>query len=136
MPLFITAALLAGGSLAYSRTAAARMSGGLSPTPAEDDGPPVRRVPGVMIGGVATVLTGVFALVVGVVLLAVGRALGQARGWALSPAVLAQLFALVVASGLVQGGVYVIAVPLLLVAGTVLASLLAPASRATFRGAA
>ena len=85
---------------------------------------------------VATVLTGVFALAVGLVLVAVGRALGQALGWALSPAVLAQLFLLVVASGLVQGGVYAIAMPLLLVAGTVLASLLAPASRATFRGAA
>ena len=85
---------------------------------------------------VATVLTGVFAVAVGLVLVAVGRALGQARGWALSPAVLAQMFLLVVASGLVQGRVYAIAVPLLLVAGTVLASLLAPASRATFRGAA
>ena len=85
---------------------------------------------------VATVLTGLFALAVGLVLVAVGRALGRARGWALSPAVLAQLFLLVVASGLVQGRVYAIAVPLLLVAVTVLASLLAPASRATFRGAA
>ena len=85
---------------------------------------------------VATVLTGVIALTVGLLLVAVGRALDRARGWALSPTVLAQLFVLVVASGLVQGRVYVIAVPLLLVAVAVLAMLLAPASRATFRGAA
>lgn len=84
----------------------------------------------------ATVLAGLFALAVGLVLVPVGRALGCARGWALSPAVLTQLFALVVGSGLVQGGVYAVAVPLLLVAGAVLYQLLRPESRATFRGAA
>ncbi|WP_157677258.1 MFS transporter [Auraticoccus monumenti] len=66
VPLIITAALLAGGSLAYSRTSAARSSGGLSPSTTTEDGqPPVRRVPVVLIGGVATVLTVMLMLSIG-----------------------------------------------------------------------
>lgn len=66
VPLVVTAVLLAGGSLAYSRTSAARLSGALDPgTAVAEDQPPVRRVPVLLIGGVATVLAVMLMLSIG-----------------------------------------------------------------------
>ncbi len=70
VPLYITAALLAGGALAYCRTDAARRAGGASEPEFETDDagvplPPTRRVPVVLIGGVATVLATMLMLSIG-----------------------------------------------------------------------
>ena len=83
----------------------------------------------------AVVLAGAFALVVGLGLVAVGRALGQARGWALAPTVVTQVFGSAVAVGLVQAGVHVVAVPVLLAAAGVLVGLVTRTSRAALGGA-
>ena len=84
----------------------------------------------------ATVLAGVFAVVVGLALLQVARGLSAGRGWAFSPSVVAQLFLLVVGGGLLQGHVYAAAVPVLLLAGGALSQLVAPSCRAVFSGQA
>ena len=83
----------------------------------------------------ATVLLGLMAVVGGALLVPVGRALGRARGWAVSPTVVVQLFVVVVAVGLFQGGVLPVAVPLLVVAGAELYLLATPESRAVLRDA-
>lgn len=80
-----------------------------------------------------TVLEGVLALAVGAALLPVARGLARRRGWALSPTVVVQLLVLVVAVGLFQGGVLLVAVPLLVAAGAVLYLLATPQSRDVFR---
>lgn len=81
----------------------------------------------------ATVLAGGLGLLAGLALLPVARGLGAARGWALAPTVVTQVFVVVVATGLVQGHVYAVAVPLLVVAGAVLYQLATPESRAALR---
>ena len=58
-----------------------------------------------------------FAIAGGVLLGWLGRAVGQARSWARSPAIVLQLLAFPVATGLAQGGVWFAAVPLFLIAG-------------------
>ena len=82
----------------------------------------------------ATLLEAGFAVVVGLLLLAVARGLHQVRGWSRSPAVVLQLLALPVGVGLVQGQVWVAAVPVLLLAGSVLYQLATPEARLAFRG--
>lgn len=82
----------------------------------------------------ATVLAGLFALAVGLLLLPVARALGAVRGWAWSPAILTQLFLLVVGVGLGQGRVYAAAAPVLLLALAVLYQLATAEARAAYRG--
>lgn len=81
------------------------------------------------------VLLGAIALLVGVLLVPVGRALGRARSWAVSPTVVVQLLVVVVAVGLFQGGVLPVAVPLLAVAGAELYLLSTQESRAALRPA-
>ena len=58
-----------------------------------------------------------FAVAGGVLLALLGRAVGRARGWARTPALVLQLLAFPVATGLAQGGVWAAAVPLFLLAG-------------------
>lgn len=82
----------------------------------------------------ATLLEAAFAVLVGVLLLLVARGLSRVAGWARSPAVVVQLLALPVGYGLVQGEVWWAAVPLLLLAGTVLYLLATPEARLAFRG--
>nr|WP_269449952.1 MFS transporter [Auraticoccus cholistanensis] len=76
VPLYITAALLAGGALAYCRTDAARHSGGTRDEPEapsrgyDEHGQqellaPRRRVPVVLIGGVSSVLAVMLMLSIG-----------------------------------------------------------------------
>jgi hypothetical protein len=61
-----------------------------------------------------------FALGAGLVLLLLARAVDRTRGWARSPAVVLQLLALPVGVGLAQGGVWLAAVPVLLLAAATL----------------
>lgn len=82
----------------------------------------------------ATVLAGLIALAAGLLLVPVARGLGTVRGWAWSPTIVAQLFLLVVGTGLVQGRVWAAAVPLLVLAGTVLYQLATPQARSAYRG--
>ena len=81
----------------------------------------------------ATVLEGLMGVVLGVLVLLVARGVGRVRLWARSPAVVVQLFALVVGSGLVQGRVWVAAAVVLGLAGAVLYQLATPEARLAFR---
>lgn len=78
----------------------------------------------------ATILEALLAVALGAGLLLVARALAGARRWGMAPAVLAQLLALPVGVGLVQGEVWYAAVPVLLLAIAVLAHLATPSARA------
>ena len=82
----------------------------------------------------ATLLEAGLAVLVGVLALAVSRGLARAARWSRSPAVLLQLLALPVGVGLVQGQVWYAAVPVLLLAGSVLYQLATPEARLAFRG--
>jgi hypothetical protein len=82
----------------------------------------------------ATLLEAAFAVLVGVLVLLVARGLARVAGWARSPAVVLQLLALPVGVGLVQGEVWYAAVPVLLLAGSVLYLLATPEARLAYRG--
>jgi hypothetical protein len=77
--------------------------------------------------GLSFVLAG-FALAAGLVLGLLGRAIGRRRGWARSPAVVLQLLAFPVGTGLLQGHVWAAGIPVLLLAGATLWHLLAAGS--------
>ena len=81
----------------------------------------------------ATLLEAGLAVLAGVLVLLVARGLADVRGWSRSPAVVVQLLALPVGVGLVQGQVWVAAVPVLLLAGSVLYLLLTAEARLAFR---
>lgn len=81
----------------------------------------------------ATLLEAGFAVLAGVLVLLVARGLLRVAGWARSPAVVLQLLALPVGAGLVQGGVWYAAVPVLGLAGAVLYQLATPEARLAFR---
>ena len=81
-----------------------------------------------------TVLAAALALLVGAVLVPVGRGLARGRSWALSPTIVVQLLLGVVGVGLFQGGVLAVGVPILLAVAAVLYLLATPQSRAVFRG--
>ncbi|MDP9496155.1 MAG: hypothetical protein M3P46_00480 [Actinomycetota bacterium] len=80
-----------------------------------------------------TVLEGLLALLAGAGVLAVARGLAAPRVWAFSPAIVTQLFLVVVAWGLLQGRVYVLALPLLVLAAGVLYLLSRRESRDAYR---
>ena len=82
----------------------------------------------------ATLLEAAFAVVTGGLLVVVARGLSRIDGWSRSPAVVVQLLALPVGYGLVQGQVWWAAIPVLLLAGTVLFLLATPEARLAFRG--
>ena len=82
----------------------------------------------------ATLLEAAMALTDGVLLLLVARGLARTAGWARSPAVVVQLLALPVGVGLVQGGVYWAAAPVLALAVAVLYALATPSARAAYSG--
>ena len=82
----------------------------------------------------ATLLEAGFTLVAGLLVLLVARGLHRVAGWSRSPAVVVQLLALPVGVGLVQGQVWYAAVPVLLLAGSVLYQLATPEARLAFRG--
>jgi hypothetical protein len=58
-----------------------------------------------------------FAVAGGALLALLGRAVAATRGWARTPALVLQLLAFPVATGLAQGGVWLASVPLFLLAG-------------------
>ena len=72
---------------------------------------------------VASLGVAVFALAGGLLLLVLGRALARGRGWPRSPAVVLQLLAFPVGIGFAQGGVWVPAVVVLLLAAVTLVHL-------------
>ena len=78
------------------------------------------------------VLQGVLALGVAALLLAVARGLAAGRGWAWAPTITTQLFLLVVGAYLAQARVWFAALPVLLLAVTVLSQLAQPAARASY----
>lgn len=82
----------------------------------------------------ATLLEAAFTVVAGVLVLLVARGLHRGAGWARSPAVVLQLLSLPVGVGLAQGRVWYAAVPVLLLAGSVLYLLATPEARLAFRG--
>ena len=82
----------------------------------------------------ATLLEAGLAVLAGVLVLLVARGLAEVRGWARSPAVVVQLLALPVGVGLVQGRVWVAAVPVLALAASVLWCLATLEARLAFRG--
>lgn len=82
----------------------------------------------------ATVLEALLAVGAGLLVLLVARGLWRTQGWARSPAVVVQLLALPVGVGLVQGRVWYAAVPVLVLAGSVLYLLATPEARLDLRG--
>ena len=84
-----------------------------------------------LVDGVATVVgdpddraaslgVALFAVAGGLLLLGLGRAVRRGRGWARTPAIVLQLLAFPVATGLAQGRVWAAAVPVFLLAGATL----------------
>jgi hypothetical protein len=73
------------------------------------------------------------AVLVGVVLLLLARAVDRRKGWARSPAVVLNVFPIPVALGVLQAGVWWVALPMLALAGSVLYLFATPDLRETFR---
>jgi hypothetical protein len=73
------------------------------------------------------------AVVTGAVLLLLARATDRAKAWARSPAVVLNVFPFPIALGVLQAGVWWVAVPLVLLAGSVLYLYATPELRALFR---
>lgn len=78
-------------------------------------------------------LAGAGALVTGLVLLLLGRAVGQSKAWARSPAVTLNIFPLPVAFQALAAGAWWVGVPLILLAGSVLYLFATPELREAFR---
>jgi hypothetical protein len=74
------------------------------------------------------------AVVTGLILLALARAVDRARPWARSPAVVLNVFPFPLALSAVQGGGWWAAVPMVLLAGSVLYLFATPELRLAFRG--
>jgi hypothetical protein len=81
----------------------------------------------------AATLAGLSAILAGVVLLVLARAVGRGRAWARSPAVTLNIFPLPIAFQALAAGAWWLGVPLLLLAGSVLALFATPELRAQFR---
>ncbi|HUR15571.1 MAG TPA: hypothetical protein VM097_13940 [Mycobacteriales bacterium] len=73
------------------------------------------------------------AVLAGVVLLLLARAVDRQRRWARSPAVVLNVLPLPVALGVLQAGVWWVGVPMLLLAGSVLYLFATPDLRDLFR---
>lgn len=81
----------------------------------------------------AAELAGLAALMVGVLLVVLGRALGRERAWARAPVVTLNVFPLPVALQALGAGAWWVGVPLLLLAGSILYLFATPGLRDTFR---
>jgi hypothetical protein len=84
-------------------------------------------------GRAPTELAAGAAVVTGAVLLLLARATGRARRWSRSPAVVLNVFPFPIALGILQAGAWWVAVPLALLAGTVLYLYATPELREAFR---
>ena len=71
----------------------------------------------------------------GVLLVLLGRLVGQVRRWARSPAVVVQLLGLIIGVQLAQLGLWLAALPTAVLAGAVLYQLATPEARIAFREA-
>ncbi len=69
----------------------------------------------------------------GLLLLLLARGVDRSRGWARSPAVVLNVFPFPLALSMINAGVWWVAVPLVLLAGSVLYLFATPALRETFR---
>jgi len=78
-------------------------------------------------------LAGAAAAVTGALLLLLGRALDRGKAWARGPVVTLNIFPLPVALQALSAGAWWVAVPLLLLAGSVLYLFATPELRDTFR---
>ena len=76
------------------------------------------------------------AVVFGVLLLLLARAVDRRKGWARSPAVVLNVFPIPVALGVLQAGVWWVALPMLALAGSVLYLFATPDLRDAFRESA
>ena len=74
--------------------------------------------------GLSLLLAG-FGVATGGLLVLLGSAVNRLRGWARTPALVLQLLAFPVGTGFVQGGLWWVAVPVLLLAGATMYHLLA-----------
>jgi hypothetical protein len=74
-----------------------------------------------------------FAIAIGAVLLVLARAVSRGHGWARGPAVALNLFPVVLGASLLGSGVWWVAVPLLLLGGSVLLLFARPGERDTLR---
>jgi hypothetical protein len=81
----------------------------------------------------ATELAAALAVLLGLALLPVARALGRQRAWARSPVVVLNLFGLPVGYGLAQGRVWVAAVLVLGLSVATLLQLASPSARLALR---
>jgi hypothetical protein len=79
------------------------------------------------------VLAAAAAVVAGLVLGGLARAVGQAKAWARTPVVVLNIFPLPIAIDALQGGAWWVGVPLLLVGATVLYLFATPELRERFR---
>lgn len=93
----------------------------------------VATVAGTPADRTSSLVIAAFAIGAGVVLLVLARAVDRLHRWARSPAVVFQLLALPVGTGLVQGRVWVAAVPVFLLAGATLYHFATPQAREAFR---
>ncbi|MCU1600604.1 MAG: hypothetical protein JWO22_1313 [Frankiales bacterium] len=71
--------------------------------------------------------------IAGLVLLLLARGVDRSRGWARSPAVVLNVFPFPLALSMLNAGVWEVAVPLVLLAGSVLYLFATPSLRDTFR---
>jgi hypothetical protein len=78
-------------------------------------------------------LAAAFAAVAGLVLLGLARATDQQRSWARAPSIVLNVFPFPLALSLLQAGVWWVAVPMALLAGTTLYLWATPELRTTFR---
>jgi hypothetical protein len=81
----------------------------------------------------ATELAAGLAVLTGVVLLAVARGTDRGRGWARSPAVVVNVFPFPIGLGMLDAGLWWVAVPMVVLAGSVLYLFATPALRLVFR---
>ena len=81
----------------------------------------------------AAELAAAFALALGLATAVLGRAVGRRRGWARTPAVLLNLLTLPVAVGLLQAHVWLVGIPVLLLALATLATFAHPVVRRELR---
>jgi predicted outer membrane lipoprotein len=78
-------------------------------------------------------LAAAFAVLTGLILLALARATDRERSWARSPAIVLNVFPFPLGLTLLQAGLWWVAVPMVLLAGTTLYLWATPELRETFR---
>ncbi len=91
----------------------------------DDSGPGTDPLPAQLAAGTA--------IVTGAVLVLLARAAGEARSWSRAPAITLNIFPFPVALGIFQAGVWWVATPMIVLAGSVLYLFATPELRVLFR---